>query len=398
MRVLIAGGGTGGHLFPGIAIAEAFRVREHGAEILFVGTGNPIEVSTLSKKGFDHMEIVAEGLKGRGLWRQIRSLLKIPIGVWQALRIIWRFDPDIVIGLGAYASGPVALAARLIGKKIVIHEQNILPGLTNRILGRFADRIFISFPDNLGIFRPSGTVITGNPVRRELLEYRLSPPPKPSPLKPARARPKLDKAQGRKTRSGPGGEGRVGVIDGKAVAQFTVLALGGSQGAHAINCGVVEALDRLKNPAHMTFVHQTGTKDAEWVAQAYESRGIKATVEPFFVDMAGPYSSADLVTCRAGATTVSELMALGKPAIFIPFPFATNNHQELNARYVADAGGAEVILEKDLNGAVLADRLDHYASHSDALRDMAKRTLALGRPNAADVIVDECRRLLVIGH
>jgi UDP-N-acetylglucosamine--N-acetylmuramyl-(pentapeptide) pyrophosphoryl-undecaprenol N-acetylglucosamine transferase len=359
MRVLIAGGGTGGHLFPGIAIAEAFRVREHGAEILFVGTGNPIEVSTLSKKGFDHMEIVAEGLKGRGLWRQIRSLLKIPIGVWQALRIIWRFDPDIVIGLGAYASGPVALAARLIGKKIVIHEQNILPGLTNRILGRFADRIFISFPDNLGIFRPSGTVITGNPVRRELLEYTL---------------------------------------DGKAVAQFTVLVLGGSQGAHAINCGVVEALDRLKNPAHMTFVHQTGTKDAEWVAQAYESRGIKATVEPFFVDMAGPYSSADLVTCRAGATTVSELMALGKPAIFIPFPFATNNHQELNARYVADAGGAEVILEKDLNGAVLADRLDHYASHSDALRDMAKRTLALGRPNAADVIVDECRRLLVIGY
>jgi UDP-N-acetylglucosamine--N-acetylmuramyl-(pentapeptide) pyrophosphoryl-undecaprenol N-acetylglucosamine transferase len=375
MRVLIAGGGTGGHLFPGIAMAEAFRVREHGAEVLFVGTGNPIEVSILSKKGFDHMEIVAEGLKGRGLWRQIRSLLKIPIGVGQALRIIWRFDPDIVIGLGAYASGPIGLAARITGKKTVIHEQNILPGLTNRILGRFADRIFISFPDNFGIFRPSGTVITGNPVRRELLVHRLSPPPKPSPLK---------------------GEGRVGVIDGKAVAQFTVLVLGGSQGAHAINCGVVEALDRLKNPAHMTFVHQTGTKDAAWVAQAYESRGIKARVEPFFIDMTGPYSSADLVTCRAGATTVSELMALGKPAIFIPFPFATNNHQELNARYVADAGGAEVILEKDLNGAVLADRLEYYASHPDALRDMAKRTLALGRPNAADVIVDECRRLVVM--
>jgi UDP-N-acetylglucosamine--N-acetylmuramyl-(pentapeptide) pyrophosphoryl-undecaprenol N-acetylglucosamine transferase len=284
-------------------------------------------------------------------------LIKIPVGVWQASRIIWRFDPDIVLGLGAYVSGPVAIAARFTGKKIVIHEQNIVPGLTNRILGRFADRIFISFPDNLGIFRPSRTVITGNPVRRELLARRL---------------------------------------EGKVTGQFTVLILGGSQGAHAINSRVVEALDCMKNLAHTTFVHQTGTKDAAWVAQAYESRGIKATVEPFFVDMTGPYSLADLVLCRAGATTVSELMALGKPAIFIPFPFATNNHQELNARYVADAGGAEVILEKNLDGAVLAGRLDHYASHPEALRNMAKHTLGLARPDAADVIVDECRRLVVM--
>ena len=359
MRVLIAGGGTGGHLFPGIAIAEAFRVKEPGSEILFVGTGNPLEVSTLSKKGFDHMEIVAEGLKGRGLWRQIRSLLKIPFGVWQALRIIWRFDPDIIIGLGAYASGPVALAARLMGKKIVIHEQNILPGLTNRILGRFADRIFISFPDNLGIFRPSKTVNTGNPVRRELLVRKL---------------------------------------DGKTTGQFTVLVLGGSQGAHTVNCAVVEALDRLKSPSQMTFIHQTGTNDAAWVEEAYESRGLDAEVEPFFVDMAGPYISADLVICRSGAMTVSELMALGKPAIFIPFPFAANNHQVLNANYVADTGGAEVILEKDLNGAVLAERIDHYASNPKALRDMAQRKLALARPDTTDIIVDECRRLLVISH
>ncbi len=370
MRVLIAGGGTGGHLFPGIAIAEAFRVKEPGSEILFVGTGNPLEVSTLSKKGFDHMEIVAEGFKGRGLWRQIRSLLKIPFGVWQALRIIWRFDPDIIIGLGAYASGPVALAARLMGKKIVIHEQNILPGLTNRILGRFADRIFISFPDNLGIFKPSKTVNTGNPVRRELLEHKLA---ESSKLK----------AQSKKGNS-------------YTTGQFTVLVLGGSQGAHTVNCAVVEALDRLKSPSQMTFIHQTGTKDAAWVEEAYESRGLKAKVEPFFVDMAGPYISADLVICRSGAMTVSELMALGKPAIFIPFPFAANNHQVLNANYVADTGGAEVILEKDLNGAVLAERIDHYASNPKALRDMAKQTLALARPDTTDIIVDECRRLMVM--
>ena len=358
MKVLIAGGGTGGHLFPGIAIAEAFTVRMPATEILFVGTGNPMEVSTLSKKGFDYTGIVAEGFKERGFWRQIRSVLKIPVGLGGAMRIIWWFDPDIIVGLGGYASGPVALAARLSGKRIVIHEQNILPGLTNKILGYFADRIFISFPDSIGMFRPSRTVITGNPVRRELLALK---------------------------------SGR------KATREFTVLVLGGSQGAHGINCAMVEALDSLKNQAKTFFIHQTGAKDAEWVAGAYESLGIKATVEPFFEDMAGPYSSADLVICRAGATTVSELMALGKPAIFIPFPFAANNHQELNARYVADAGGAEVVLEKDLNGAVLARRLDHYSAHPDVLRDMAKRTLALGRPGAADLVVNECRKL-VIGY
>ncbi|UCD87123.1 MAG: undecaprenyldiphospho-muramoylpentapeptide beta-N-acetylglucosaminyltransferase [Desulfobacterales bacterium] len=359
MRALIAGGGTGGHLFPGIAIAESFRAKELEAKVLFVGTGNPLEVSTLSKKGFDHVGIVAEGFKERGLWKQIRSLLKIPVGVWQALRIIWRFDPDIIIGLGGYASGPVAIAARLTGKKIVIHEQNILPGLTNRILGHFADRIFISFPDELGVFRPSRTVTTGNPVRRELLVSKS-------------------------------GE--------NAAGPFTVLVLGGSQGAHAVNRIVVEALDHLKSPAKMTFIHQTGAEDVTWVARAYEDRRIKARVEPFFEDMAGPYNTADLVVCRAGATTVSELMALGKPAIFVPFPFAANNHQELNARYVANAGGAEVILEKDLNGAVLAAKLDHYASHHSALQDMKNRTLALARPDAADVIVDECQRLLVMSH
>jgi UDP-N-acetylglucosamine--N-acetylmuramyl-(pentapeptide) pyrophosphoryl-undecaprenol N-acetylglucosamine transferase len=173
------------------------------------------------------------------------------------------------------------------------------------------------------------------------------------------------------------------------------LVVGGSQGAHAVNRVVVESLDHLKNPSQMSFIHQTGTKDASWVAQAYENRRIKATVKPFFEDMVGPYSSADLVVCRAGATTVSELMALGKPAIFVPFPFAANNHQELNARYVADTGGAEVILEKDLDGPVLANRLDHFASNPQILREMKNQTLGLASPHAAEVIVDECRRLLV---
>lgn len=357
MKVLVAGGGTGGHLFPGMALAEAFRVREPAGAILFVGTDNPLEISTLSKKGFDHVGIPAQGLKGRGLWRQVRSLAKIPKAFWQALGIIRRFDPDIIIGVGGYASGPVALAARLMGKKLVIHEQNLIPGLTNRVLGRFAHRVFISFPDNLAIFKTSKTVVTGNPVRRELLT-----------VKPAE----------------------------KAVGRFTVLVLGGSQGAHAINRAVVEALDHLKEPTRMRFIHQTGPRDASWVASAYERHSMEATVEPFFQDMATIYRSATMVICRAGATTIAELTALGKPAIFIPFPFATNNHQELNARYVADSGGGEVVLERDLNGELLAERIDHYVSNPKALQGMSVGAEALGRRNAAELIVDECRRLVVM--
>ncbi|MGD9022140.1 MAG: undecaprenyldiphospho-muramoylpentapeptide beta-N-acetylglucosaminyltransferase [Deltaproteobacteria bacterium] len=359
MKVLIAGGGTGGHLFPGIAVAEAFRIRERAADILFVGTSNPMEVSTLANKGFRHAAIVSEGLKGRGVWRQVRSLLKIPIGVWQTLRIIWRFNPDIIIGLGGYASGPVALAAKLTGKRLVIHEQNILPGLTNRILGRFADRIFVSFPDKLGRFQPSKTMITGNPVRRELLSRKPAP---------------------------------------KTSGRFTVLILGGSQGAHALNCAMVDALDHLKNRPQMAFIHQTGAKDAAWVSQAYKSRGIEAVVEPFFEDMAGPYGASDFVVCRAGATTVSELMAMGKPAILVPFPFAANSHQELNARHLVDVGGAELILERDLDGVRLAERIDYYALHPETLEKMQRETLALALPDAAEAIVNACRRLVLVGH
>jgi UDP-N-acetylglucosamine--N-acetylmuramyl-(pentapeptide) pyrophosphoryl-undecaprenol N-acetylglucosamine transferase len=357
MRVLIAGGGTGGHIFPAVALAETFNARYPKGSILFVGTNKPLETSTLSRKGFAHVSIAAEGLKGRGLWGQIRSLGRIPKGFFQAVGIIWRFNPDIIIGVGGYSSGPVALAARLMGKMVVIHEQNIMPGITNRILAAFANRIFISFPDNLSMFKSSKTVVTGNPVRHDILS--------------------------------------VEEVD-RSAKRFSILIVGGSQGAHAINRAVVEALDHLKDPARINFVHQTGPKDAKWVAKAYERQDVSATVEPFFEDMGSAYRLADIVICRAGATTVAELTALGKPAIFIPFPFAANNHQELNARYVADSGGAEVVLERDLSGKLLAARIDEYAASPKVLQDMSAGAAALGRPKAADFIVDECRRLLVL--
>jgi len=355
MRVLIAGGGTGGHFFPAVALAEAFMVTDPEGSILFAGTDNPLEVSILLRRGFDHVGISAGGLRGQGIWRQSHALFKLPIGFWQAVRTTWRFKPDLTIGVGGYASGPVALAARLMGKNMVIHEQNLLPGFTNRMLGRFAHRVFVSFPDDLGMFTSSKTMLTGNPVRQEVLRAASS--------------------ESRK--------------DG-----FTVLVVGGSQGAHAINCAVVEALKHLDLPSPMSFIHQTGTKDAPWVARVYKEHGIRATVEPFIDDMASAYHSSDLVICRAGASTVAELAALGKPALFIPFPFAANNHQELNARYVADRGGGEVMLEKDLDGESLARKIRHYEANRDALKDMSIRASALGRPDAAEAMVDECRRLV----
>jgi UDP-N-acetylglucosamine--N-acetylmuramyl-(pentapeptide) pyrophosphoryl-undecaprenol N-acetylglucosamine transferase len=241
------------------------------------------------------------------------------------------------------------------GKKMVIHEQNLLPGFTNRILGRFAHCIFVSFPDELGMFTRSRTVLTGTPVRREVL--------------------------------GRGSSER-------RKAGFTVLVLGGSQGAHTINRALVKALDHLDQPSRLYFIHQTGTNDASWVAKAYEDCGIRATVESFFDDMASVYHASDLVICRAGASTVAELAALGKPALFIPFPFAAGNHQELNARYVADRGGAEVILEKDLDAELLARRIRHYESNRGALQAMSVRALALGRRNATELVVDGCKKLV----
>ena len=304
------------------------------------------------------MGISVEGLKGRGVWKQIRALFRIPRGFLQAVGIIFRFAPDVIVGVGGYSSGPVALAARLMGKKVVIHEQNTVPGLTNRILARFVNRICISFPDILNVFKEEKTLVTGNPVRRDLLKTKPE------------------------TRTNK---------------RFKVLVVGGSQGAHAINLAIVEALEHIKAPEHIAFIHQAGEKDAPWVKKAYKQLGVDGIVRPFFEDMASAYRFADLVVCRAGATTVAELTALGKPAVFIPFPFAANNHQEFNARYVADAGGGEVILEKDLNGKFLAAKIESYVVNPKALKKMAAQSAQLGRPEAADLIVDECERLVGIG-
>ena len=356
-NILIAGGGTGGHLFPGIAIAQAFAAKDPGNRIVFVSVGNALERSILSTKGFDLKQVSVEGFKHRDVARQVRALLKIPMGIFQAMRIIQKFRPGLVIGVGSYAAGPVAAAAWLLGVTVVVHEQNILPGLTNRLLAGIAHRIYVSFENPPAVFSPAKTRVLGNPVRQELLQA-----------------------------AGYSGPKRA----------FTILVIGGSQGAHSINMAIVDALPHIPKQRFF-FIHQTGAEDLDKVTQAYQEAGIPGKVRAFFNDMAEPYSRADLIVCRAGATTVAEVTALGKAVIFIPFPFAADNHQVLNARKLSDAGAAETILEQNLDGAVLAQRIRYYEKQPQALADMAGRAADLGHPDAAQAIVADCYRLLAGG-
>jgi len=362
LRIVIAGGGTGGHLFPGIAIAREFMARNSATRIIFVSTGNRLEKAVLSKAGFDLRSIQVAGIKGRGIWNQIKSVLKIPGATLAAMGLLKNFSPDLTIGLGSYSAGPVVIGAWLMRIPIAIHEQNILPGITNRILARFADRIYISFENTKSRLNPKKVHWTGNPVRPELLERA--------------ARPEDGTAQDNR-------QGR-----------FTVLVIGGSQGAHRINMAMIGALEHFQNAERLHFVHQTGEADEAAVSDAYRINRVSAEVRSFFDNMARQYRQSDLIICRAGATTVAEITALGKAAIFIPFPFAADNHQMLNAADLASDGAAEIVVEEELSSKSLAEKIEDYRDHPQTLEDMAARARRHGKPEAARNIVDDCYRLV----
>jgi len=356
LNVAIAGGGTGGHLFPGIAVAEAFRMKDPQNKILFVGVGNPFEKAALEKAGYPQRTIAIEGIKGRGLWAKTRAGSKIPVALFQAAGILREMRADLVVGVGGYAAGPVAMAAWFKRIPVVICEQNTVPGITNRILFPVARRIYLSFEATRGRIDPEKRRVSGNPVRQSFIE---------------------------------GEDVEIGKKKG-----FTILVVGGSQGAHAINMAFVAALAHLREKEHIRIMHQTGAADREQVAQAYAKAGIDAEVKAFFHDMASRYRRADLVVCRAGATTVAELTAMGKTALFVPYPYAADNHQEFNARAMVDAGAAQMVLERDLSGVELAGRLDRLAENPAMLADMAARSKNLGRPEAAGFIVNDCYELI----
>ena len=356
LKVVVAGGGTGGHLFPGIAVAGEFAVRNPQTRILFVGAGRPFEKDALARAGYPHRTIAIEGIKGRGPWAKARAAMKIPGALFHSAGILAEAQADLVVGVGGYATGPVALAAWIKCTPVVLCEQNTVPGITNRMLFPIAKRIYVSFENTRGKIDPLKKRVTGNPVRQQILA--------------------------------------ASTLKAKEKNRFTVLIVGGSQGAHAINLAVMDALPRLNQGRNFHVVHQTGAKDQDQVADAYEKAGMDAEVKSFFHDMASRYSQADLVVCRAGATTVAELTALGKPALFIPYPFAADNHQEHNARALVERGAAQMVLERELTGADLARRLDTLAGSPDLLATMASTSMALGRPDAAKRIVDDCYQLV----
>jgi UDP-N-acetylglucosamine--N-acetylmuramyl-(pentapeptide) pyrophosphoryl-undecaprenol N-acetylglucosamine transferase len=355
--MVIAGGGTGGHLFPGIAIAEEFLGRDPANRVLFIGTERGLEKRILGEWGFPLRTLKVEGLQGRGPIRILASLMKIPGSMLASCRIVRTFQPAVVVGVGGYASGPAVLTARLMGIKTAIAEQNAFPGLTNRILGRFVHRIFVTFPASARWFPAGRTRVTGNPIRIAFL---------------------ADKPAGQKDDP-----------------RFTLLIFGGSQGAHAINRVVLEALAGLGHlKERIRFIHQTGEKDRETVAQAYREQGFTAEVTPFILDMAAAYRAADLLLCRAGATSIAEITAGGKAALLIPFPFAVNDHQTQNAELLARAGAAQMIPEKGLNGAKLAAMIERLYRHPEEIKQMETVSASMGNIRAAADIVDACMELM----
>ncbi len=357
MRALIAAAGTGGHIYPGIAVAKEILRRDPQSEIRFVGTARGLETKLVPKAGFKLSIIDSAGLKSVGAAARLRGVAMLPGSFLAARRVIRDFRPDIVIGAGGYVSGPVVLTAAILNLPTLVMESNALPGWTNRMLARFVDTAAVTFEQSLSFFRGKG-VVTGNPVRREFFEI------------PARER---------------------------EASRFSVLVFGGSQGAHAINEAMVAALPHLQSlPSTLRITHQTGEADFELVRAAYADAGWaeQADVRRYIDDMVVSFGDADLVICRAGATTTAELIAAGKAAIMIPFPLAADDHQRKNAEALETEGAARTILQQDLSGARLAQEIERLVQSPDEIRKMQEASRKLARGDAAAATVDLIEELI----
>jgi len=363
IALLLCGGGTGGHLFPGIAVAEELRRREPDCRVLFAVAGRDLEIDTLRRHQIDTAVVASAAFKGKGRGAQVRALATLMRGIGAGRRLIARFRPDVVLGVGGYAAVPVMVAAWLGRRPRCIHEQNAVPGLANRFLARLVDRVFVSLPDDEKRFPAAKVVLTGNPVRRQIIEV------------------------GRR-------------VDAEDDGKPPVLAvLGGSQGAHRVNELVVDGLEAVFNqlPAGLQVIHQTGAADERRVRAAYRRLGIDAEVRAFFTDMATVYQRADLVVARAGATTLAELAVTGKPSLLVPFPYAADNHQEKNARSFVESGAARMLIERQTTAVGLGRELAGLLADRELRRRMAAAARRLGRPEAAATIVDQCLALAGLG-
>ncbi len=344
MKVLIAGGGTGGHLYPGIAIAREL-LRARGNEVLFVGTEQGIETKVLPKEGLPVRFITVGKIKGMKLFSKIKTMVALPLGLLQSWSLLREVRPDVVIGVGGYSSGPIGMAAYGLHIPLIVVEPNSYAGLANRKLGKLASRVLLCFPgtEAQGFFSPEKTTRLGPLVRKGIDQ---------------------------------GDRGAALAAFGLEPGKFTVFAMGGSGGAHAINMAMMEAAASLEGSENIQVLHQTGEKDFAEVSARYRLAGIRAVALPYIHDMSGAYAAADLVISRSGATTVAELAVCGKRAVLIPFPFAADNHQEYNARALAGCGNAEVIVQKDLTAELLRDRIKKYASTGTASASRLANTAA----------------------
>ncbi len=358
MKVIIAGGGTGGHLFPGIAVAEELRNAAISSQddIVFVGTEHGIETRVIPKESYTLRFIRSQGFVGKSFIGKIRAAISFLQGIYDSSRILTHVKPQIVIGIGGYASLSTVLAAHFRGIPTIILEQNSIPGLANRILGKFVDAITLTYQDSISYFPEHKTYLTGNPIRKNIIkrdkEFALS---------------------------------AFSLEQGK----FIVFVFGGSSGASSINRAISEALNYILDfRQNIQFIHQTGTKDFEAIREIYIRLNFKSFVSPFIYNMAEAYCAADMVICRAGATTLAEVTAVGKAAVLIPYPYAAGNHQESNARKLADMGAAKIILDKELNGEVLAKTIRHLYSDLKDRMELQKMSSALGRIDAGEKIVN----------
>lgn len=350
MKVLIAAGGTGGHIYPGIAVAREILRRDEKSEVRFVGTTRGLETKIVPDNGFELSLINSAGLKNVGFWGKLKGLFILPKSFLEARALIKRFAPDAVVGAGGYVSGPVLLMASLLRVPTLVMDSNALPGFTNRQLARFVDKAALTFEEAMPFFGEKG-IVTGNPVRKEFFD--ISP----------------------KTRDN---------------TEFCVLIFGGSQGARAINNAMAEALEFLKGQQdRLRITHQTGEADLEKIAEFYRRAEMeKADVRPYIKNMVEEFAATDLIICRAGATTCAEVAAAGRAAIMIPLPTAADDHQRKNAEALERAGAARMILQRDLTGESLAKEIAGLLEAPEKISRMEEAAKKMARRDAAEVTVD----------
>jgi UDP-N-acetylglucosamine--N-acetylmuramyl-(pentapeptide) pyrophosphoryl-undecaprenol N-acetylglucosamine transferase len=355
MKVLIAAGGTGGHIYPGIAVAKEIMRRDETNEVLFVGTAKGLETRIVPESGFQLSLIHSAGLKNVGFIAKAKGLGLLPRSFLEARKIIRQFRPHVVVGAGGYVSGPVLLMAAIMGVPTLVMDSNALPGFTNRRLARFIDKAALTFDEAMPFFGKKG-VVTGNPVRPEFFE-----------IKPHEIGDRVE-----------------------------LLIFGGSQGARAINQAVIAALPLMQDlRERLSITHQTGEVMFDEVRAAYEGAGWEADVRPYISNMPEAFDEADLVMSRAGATTCAELVAAGKAAILIPLPTAADDHQRKNAEAMAGAGAARMILQSDISGESVSRELRQNIEDPAEIKVMSANAKKLGRPDAAEAVyelIDELRR------